>query len=65
MAEMLLNTIALAVRWGMSSGTLENWRRKNKGPKFIKLGRSKKAHVVYKLEDVIEYEKKMSVKTNG
>ncbi|MGN3974202.1 helix-turn-helix transcriptional regulator [Tsuneonella sp. SYSU-LHT278] len=35
----LLDTRAAAPRAGVSSGTLENWRVKGVGPKFIKAGR--------------------------
>ena len=30
----------LAKRWGLSIYTLLGWRKKGKGPKFIKLGKS-------------------------
>jgi len=30
----------LAKRWGLSIYTLLSWRKKGKGPKFIKLGKS-------------------------
>lgn len=46
----------LAIRWGMSVGTLANWRRSNKGPKFIRLGDGPKGRVLYRLMDVLTYE---------
>ena len=47
-----LNTEMLASRWGMSRQTLANQRSLGQGPPYVKLG----AHVVYRLEDIEEYE---------
>ena len=33
-------------------GTLENWRLRNHGPKFLKLGGQPKSPVRYRLQDV-------------
>ena len=46
----------LAARWGVSEGTLANWRSQKKIRFFKSLGR-----VYYKLTDVITYEKKNNV----
>jgi hypothetical protein len=46
----------LAARWGVSEGTLANWRSQKKIRFFKSLGR-----VYYKLTDVITYERKNSV----
>jgi predicted DNA-binding transcriptional regulator AlpA len=43
----------LAGRWGITTGTLANWRNSNTGPAYIKLG----ASVRYHLSDITEYEK--------
>ncbi len=46
------NQIELARRWGISERTLERWRWKRQGPKYLKLG----GHVAYRLEDVEAFE---------
>ena len=43
---------ALAKRWGLSSRTLERWRRRKTGPDFVRIGRA----VRYPLAAVEEYE---------
>lgn len=53
----------LAVRWGMSPRTLENWRSAGKGPDFIRVGGDKGSLIVYRVEDVMEYESIWLVKT--
>jgi predicted site-specific integrase-resolvase len=42
----------LALRWGISTRTLERWRWTGEGPAFLKIG----ARVAYRLEDVEAYE---------
>lgn len=51
-AKIHLSTDELAARWGMSPGTLANWRIEGKGPRFIKLGRK----VLYRLGEIESYE---------
>ncbi len=53
MATKHLNQIDLAARWNISHRTLQRWRRTGEGPRFVKLG----GRVVYRLEDVEEYER--------
>ena len=36
-------------------GTLENWRLKNHGPKFLKLGGQHRSPVRYRLQDVEDF----------
>lgn len=48
-----LNQHQLAKRWAMSPRTLEKWRWLEHGPSFLKVG----GHVVYRLEDIEEYER--------
>jgi predicted site-specific integrase-resolvase len=48
-----LNQIELAARWNISHRTLERWRWSGEGPRYIKIG----GRVVYRLEDVEDYEK--------
>lgn len=43
----------LARRWTISHRTLERWRWVGEGPPYMKIG----GRVVYRLEDVIEFEK--------
>ena len=50
----LLTTDALATRWGISPGTLRNWRTAGKGPKYIKVSNL----VRYRLSDVEKWEAK-------
>ena len=42
----------LAQRWGLSPRTLEQWRWRGIGPRFLKLG----GRVAYRLVDVEEFE---------
>lgn len=44
----------LAERWGISTRTVQNWRRSGAGPAFIVIGQHT---VLYREEDVIAYEK--------
>jgi hypothetical protein len=37
------------------TGTLENWRLKNYGPKFLKLGDQNRSPVRYRLQDVEDW----------
>lgn len=56
----LLSTDQLATRWGISPGTLRNWRTKKTGPPYIKLGDAKRSVVMYSLADILKYEKKFT-----
>jgi len=47
-----LTQIDVARRWRMSDRTLEAWRWKKIGPPHLRIG----AKVVYRLEDVLDYE---------
>jgi predicted site-specific integrase-resolvase len=47
-----LNQVELSRRWKISPRTLERWRWLGQGPRYLKVvGR-----VVYRLEDIEEYE---------
>jgi len=50
--EKFLKAKQLAKRWGMETGTLNQWRWNGKGPYFIKTGRK----VLYSLQDVQRFE---------
>lgn len=47
-----LNQIQLARRWSLSPRTLERWRWRDQGPRYLKVG----GRVVYRLEDVEAFE---------
>jgi hypothetical protein len=47
-----INQVQLSRRWGLSPRTLEKWRWRGKGPRFLKL----EGKVVYRLADVVAYE---------
>ncbi|WP_173975852.1 AlpA family transcriptional regulator [Magnetospirillum sp. LM-5] len=47
-----INQVQLSRRWGVSPRTLEKWRWRGKGPRFLKLG----GKVAYRIADVIAYE---------
>lgn len=52
MTPALLNNEAAAAALGISPVTLKIWRCKGKGPRFIKLGSSPRAGVVYDPADI-------------
>lgn len=54
--EQHLTTEELAKRWGIHKVTLARWRQAGEGPKYIKLGNSSKAPILYRIVDVIEHE---------
>jgi hypothetical protein len=51
-ARKYLTTKELAKRWGFGPGTLEAWRTKGIGPKFLKVHTS----VIYALDEVLAFE---------
>lgn len=56
MTQIYLSTKELAERWRLKAETLSNWRVMNTGPAYTKLGSGKSAKVLYRLEDVEQYE---------
>jgi DNA-binding transcriptional MerR regulator len=52
----------LAKRWNISQRTLQIWRRDKVGPPFMVLGKNT---VLYREEDVREYENKRLIQTNN
>lgn len=52
---------ALARRWNISPRTLERWRYKRVGPRYLRLG----GRVVYRLEDIEAYEMSSLRRTGG
>lgn len=51
----LRNNDETAALLGIKPNTLEIWRGKGKGPKFIKLGDSKQAPIRYRDSDIDEW----------
>jgi hypothetical protein len=47
-----LNQIELARRWRISPRTLERWRWRSQGPRYLKMG----GRVVYRCDDVEAFE---------
>jgi len=57
-----LDQNGLAERWVLSPRTLEQWRWRGVGPRYLKLG----GRVVYRLDDVEAYEaENLHACTNG
>ena len=61
MTDQHLTTEELAKRWGMSAGSIENWRKLKKGPPFMKFGKWRGARVLYPIASVLEFEKRNMV----
>jgi hypothetical protein len=49
-----LSQVELAARWNLSPRTLERWRWRGEGPRFLKLG----GRVAYRLSDIELFEQK-------
>ena len=55
-----VNTAQAAEYLGLRPNTLEIWRCRNKGPKYMKLGR----RVLYDVADLEEFARSCTVRTN-
>jgi predicted DNA-binding transcriptional regulator AlpA len=53
--EQLLTPQQVSDMLQISVGTLENWRLKNHGPKYLKLGGQHRSPVRYRLQDVEDF----------
>jgi len=51
--KQMLTTKELAVRWSISSNTLQQWRTQGKPPAFVKVNKN----IRYRKEDVLAVEK--------
>lgn len=51
-----LTTEQLAERWNMQPETLEVWRQRKKGPKWVRLTEGKRPSIRYPIELIHEYE---------
>ena len=60
--EKRLTEEQLAKRWQVSTRTLQIWRRERKGPPFMVIG---KRTVLYREEDVRQYENAHIIQTNN
>jgi predicted site-specific integrase-resolvase len=56
--QKLLTPSQLSERWSINVGTLRNWRSQGKGLPFLKLGTGKGSRVMYRIEDVENFENK-------
>jgi hypothetical protein len=61
MTSAVLTPAELAKRWGITARTLAEWRSLRKGPAHVRLGEGTRARIVYRLEDVVEYEMRKRV----
>lgn len=52
--KLYLSTQQLADRWGFSPNAVSTWRKRNKGPKFLKKGYRS---IVYLLSDIEQFER--------
>lgn len=53
----LLHPRQVAQRYEMTPESLANWRRVGKGPPWIRLGDGKRPRVMYRLDDVLAWER--------
>lgn len=57
-----MNQGQLAQRWDLSPRTLEQWRWRGVGPRYMKIG----GRVIYRLQDVEDFEvERLHLNTNG
>ena len=59
----LMTSKELANRLGITESTVEWWRSQKQGPKFIRLGRGKRAPIRYEEQAVGEYLREMKAAT--
>jgi len=52
MAVQHINQVELSRRWRLSPRTLERWRYRGTGPRYLKVG----GRVVYRLDDIEAFE---------
>ena len=53
--DQLLSTQEAADYIGIKPGTLRKWRWHGTGPSYVRLGRSKRARVVYRASDLTSW----------
>jgi hypothetical protein len=52
----LLTPTDVAARWHIDVKTLSNWRVAGKGPAFVKIGVGRNGKVLYRQEDIANWE---------
>jgi predicted DNA-binding transcriptional regulator AlpA len=62
MNQRLVTSSQLAEYLGVSEGTLRNWRNKDKGPPYIRLGDSPRSAIRYNIDDVLKWQGKETPK---
>ena len=55
--QHLITPAQLALRWGLSINTLNQWRAAGTGPKFIRLGDGERPRIRYRMSDILAYER--------
>lgn len=55
--DKLMTPKELAERYNMTQESLANWRLAGKGPAWIRLGSGKRPRVMYRMTDVLTWEK--------
>lgn len=58
----LITTRELADRWGVTVGALVNRRAAGRSPRYIKFGRGRGSRIRYRLSDIEEFERRMTVR---
>ncbi|WP_407080024.1 helix-turn-helix transcriptional regulator [Arthrobacter jinronghuae] len=53
--EKFLTTEGVAETLGVAPGTVENWRYKQEGPEYVKLGTKRSSPVRYRESAVVAY----------
>jgi len=53
-----LSTHELAERWSVHPGTLYEWRKAGKGPRWIKPSGGRNGHIRYPIEVILDWEQK-------
>ena len=51
--KTMITTHDLAERWNMNPKTLDQWRSKRIGPKWVRIGGKK---ILYRMKDILAYE---------
>jgi len=55
----------LAERWGIQPQTLAVWRCQGKGPRYLRIGHSKRPVIRYPLKAIEDYEREVMVNKPG